>query len=416
MPLFPSRWSAAGVLPAVLVTAVAGVILAFVLVGFLRTTVPAAPPLATPDDRVALLEQRIAELEADAGDIRQLLTLLLLVGGFYTALQGVFNYYSVQNFTKQAESELGRIKEMVSDVQGRFPMFAVIEKRRREAFDDLAATLPNDWRDEGYTALEIETRQRIFSLEAFVGLEFSGTPDRRVAQNLYNLGRFYGSKYVSTPADRRDAFDLDRAEYYLQLALSGAKRPYHILNELGLIYVEFRRRRDETDEERLRRLKIAEGYFERSRKINGRQQRALYNLALVAFHRRDYAAAQPFLEQAVDALTVWEDAPDLDMLCHARYNLACVYCRRAEALHAQHPQDGRVGSLVSAACVQLEKAAEIGAVEERAFIRDDLKSEPDTGDLGFLSLRPEAAARVAGALATFERRWQERGLGTTVQG
>lgn len=403
-----SRWSAATVLPAVLVTAVAAILLAFVLLGAMRTTLPAAPSLATADERIEVLERRIEELESDAEAVRDLLTLLLIIGGFYTALQGVFNYYSVQNFTKQAESELGRIKEMVSDVQGRFPMFAEIERRRREAFDDLAAALPTDWRDQGYLALDIETRQRIFSLESFVALEFSVSPDRRVAQNLYNLGRFYQSKYVSVSEPRRDPFDLDRAEYYLRLAMTGAERPHHVLNELGLIYVEFRKRPNETDEDRLRRFDIAVKYFERSRTINSRQQRALYNLALVEFHRKDFPAAQRLLETAVNTLLIWEDGPDEDMLCHARYNLACTYCRRAEAVHRLNAVDPQVAAMLSAACDQLERAAAIGAIEERAFIRDDLRTGPEGGDLGFILSTTESKARAETALATFERRWAER--------
>jgi tetratricopeptide (TPR) repeat protein len=407
----PSRWSIVlAILPAALIIVASATMLAFVLQVYFRRSEPAAAQKADPTAQVEVLRRQLDELRRDAGATRDLLTLLLVVGGFYTALQGLFNFYSAQNFTRQAESELGRIKEMMVDVQARFPMFGEIEKRRREAFEDLAATLPTDWRERGYLALDIETRQRIFSLESFVALEFSASPGQqdRVAQNLYNLGRFYRSKYVSVPSDQRDPFDLDRAEYYLRLALASAQRPHHVLNELGLIYLEFRKGRSETEEERSRRLSIATSYFDRSRRQNDRQQRALYNLALVEFQRKNYDAAQDLLETAVEKLMIWEDAPDEDMLGHSLYNLACTYSRKAEALHTVNPADPRVDELLRMACSRLMEAAAIGPLEEKAFMHDDLETGPPMGDLGFTQSREPFKTQALQAVKVFEERWAAR--------
>ena len=406
------RWLSllASALPAVLVLAALAIVLLFVTT--LYSVSSEQPATNVTADSV---DQRLVNVEARAKEVRDLLGLLLLIGGFYTALQGLLNFYSAQNFSKQAESELSRIKEMLTQVQEKFPMFADIEQRRREAFEELAASLPVDWRENGYLALPVEKRQRIFSLEAFAALDFLSLPARQgdVGRNLYNLGRFYRFKYVSGPS--QDPFDLDRAEYYFKLALDKGGVAHKSLNELGLIYLEFRKKEGETDAESERRLDEAHNFFERSRRAFDQQQRARYNLAALAHKRRRYESAISWLDEALDR-SVWEDSPDTDMVCHIQYNLACSCSRQAQHLFNKGGNTTRVREASAKACLALEKAADIGATEERTLLLMDTAKgdDPHGGDLWFLlEYSDDTKARVEAAHKRFQQRWLEREAGNT---
>ena len=407
-----SRWLSllASALPATLVLAALAIVLLFV-----NTLYSVGDRQVDPKADAPTVEKRLLEVDARAKEVRDLLGLLLLIGGFYTALQGLLNFYSAQNFSKQAESELSRIKETLTQVQEKFPMFADIEQRRREAFDELAASLPVDWRENGYLALPVEKRQRIFSLEAFAALDFLTLPARQgdVGRNLYNLGRFYRFKYVSGPL--QDPFDIDRAEYYFKLALDKGSVAHKCLNELGLIYLEFRKKEGETDAVREKRLDEAQNMFERSRRAFDQQQRARYNLAALAHKRRNYESAISCLDEALDR-SIWEDSPDIDMVCHIQYNLACSCSRQAQHLFNSGGNTVRVREVSAKACVALEKAAEIGATEERTLLLMDTAKgdDPNGGDLWFLvEYSNETKARVEAAHKRFQQRWLEREAGNT---
>ncbi|MGH9851888.1 MAG: hypothetical protein ACREBD_18785, partial [Blastocatellia bacterium] len=117
---------------------------------------------------------------------------------------------------QRAETAVMKIEELALDVRGRYPMFHRAEQARREAFQSLWPLIENgDWRERLYEQLGVQQRQRLLSVENFIGLEFLESGGN-IAGDLRLMGNFYASKYVSE--GRTNSFDLDRAQYYLELA------------------------------------------------------------------------------------------------------------------------------------------------------------------------------------------------------
>ncbi len=344
--------------------------------------------LATDRDQI---KKDLDVLQAQVTQALRLISVLLAAAGLFTVVQGAFGYFSAQNFVTQAKDSLNEIKGRASEVQRRFPMFSEAERVRREAYDLLARSFERSdtWTagENLYDRTDLMARQQILSLEHFIGLEFLETGERQedVARHFRNLGVFYGHKYVSEKKQARA--DFDRAEYYLRLALEKTRRGFHILNDLGLLYSEFRQPTDPAK---------AEKYFEESRRVNGNQQRALYNLANIAHDRGEYERARRLLEEAKTKPT-WELTPRPETKGEIHYNLACALSRLAETAAAP-------ARLMGEACRELESAARIGATK-REFVTKDL--EPGE-DLCFLKSQPAFAVLVKNALEIFEQAWAQQ--------
>src|SRR5205807_1055050 len=144
-----------------------------------------------------------------------------------------------------------RISEIQKDVELRFPVFSDYEKLRNEAYRELEYSLLGasvsdrpegyDWREDLYETMELPKRQKLLSVERFIGIEFLRRPDDGLSytKNLQRLAYFYISKFKFENAQKLGYLgDLERADYYLNLAYERSSNPFY-LNDLGLLNLEW---------------------------------------------------------------------------------------------------------------------------------------------------------------------------------
>jgi tetratricopeptide (TPR) repeat protein len=321
----------------------------------------------------------VEDLKARIDALKWTLTIILGAAGVFTIVQGASAFFSAQTFVKQADDTLKRVQDLATDAATRYPIFSRAEEARRDAYRDLASIFDDrgiDWRDNLYDQrMTLIQRQRLISVEHFIGLEFLRweQDDQQYAVNLRRLANFYAYKYLS----EKYHSDLERAEYYLELARGVTKDAFYILNDLGMIYVTFRQPRD---------YGKAKEFFLQSHNKQADQQRALYNLAWIAAESEGkFAEAVKLLEVAVHA-TVWERQENPEMTGNLYYNLGCYRAMLAKAAAGQPPEVGYVAASIQA----LAKAAEIGKVKP-ALLTDDMTKV--TGQLYFLANHRDAKVR-----------------------
>ncbi len=276
----------------------------------------------TPPNAAIVNDEAVKDLQRKTDDLRWILTVILGAAGLFTIAQGAAAFFTAQTFVKQADDAIKRVQEVALDAERRYPVFSKAEEARRDAYRALAATFYGDgldWRDTLYDQMQVTDRQRLISVERFIGLEFIGWAenDQEFAVNLRRLANFYASKYVSEGRTYRG--NRERAEYYLQLACKVTNDRFWILNDLGLLFLELYEPKQITE---------ARTLFEKSYAQNPRQQRALYNLAVMATYE-----TPPRWEETVRLLKIalreplWERTETPEMTCNVHYNLACAQGR-----------------------------------------------------------------------------------------
>ncbi len=321
-----------------------------------------------------------SELKDRLDEIKWTLGLIVITAGLFTLAQGVAAGFSAQSFTRQAEDTLTGLKKLESDVHRRYPFFADTEERRSEAYENLtrmlAASSVNDadegfdWRRFSYAIRSLMERQEILSFERLVPYEIASQHESSevYSRQIQRLARFYWSKFVFEHGRGLGYFaDLERAEYLLELALRKASGRISIYNDLGNIRLESARARiavqdwsmyptpqsDQYFGEITEVFKGAIDTFEESIRIQPRQLRARYNLAVL--YAEDLQNRLPdAIEQLEEAVkwTNWETRPVPAFTCTAWFNLGCYYGRLAK----EKPELTFANKCIAA----LEDAAKLG--------------------------------------------------------
>jgi hypothetical protein len=370
------------------------------------------------------LEKRVAMLQA-------LLGWVLAAVGLFTLIQGAFAAFGAYNFVQQAdrimadmkdrqkaaieqlsehsrqmtergEAAVKNIEVLALDVRARYPMFHRAEQARREAFESLRRSIENgDWREGLYEQLGVRERQRLLSVENFVGLEFLESADD-IAGDLRLMGNFYASKYVSE--GRTNPTDLDRAQYYLELALASMGRAFHHLNDYGLLHLEIMKPA---------KPDIAEVQFLESRSKRRQHQRAAYNLASIAHDRgngagqtekaKHYLASHDLLKEAL-GYEAWEFTKSVEREGDIHYNLACSLARLSEC-----GQNGDAQKWLNETLTELEAAARIGTTKPKTLAHD---LNDDKGDLIVISRCPDQSIQteLSRVRSLFEQVWARKGV------
>jgi len=174
------------------------------------------------------------------------------------------------------------------------------------------------------------------------------------------MALLYASKYkYNRSRGGGSVGDVERAEYYLKLASEYLGETYYLLNEIGLIYLEFY---DPTDAEaRKANYSEAERLFRESLRDKKEQQRAHYNLGVLATKRKDWEKATGHYADAL-RFTNWENDRREEMECNVVYNAACAWARIGDA---------------NKVVQYLRKAADFGFVEVKTVDRDYTVQEGD---------------------------------------
>lgn len=332
-----------------------------------KETLPAAAtrdPSSNGGSRSELTDARndkedpVKDLQRKIDELKWILGVILGAAGLFTIAQGAAAFFTAQAFVKQADEAVKRVEEVASDAERRYPVFSKAEEARRDAYRALAATFYgdwSDWRDALYDQMSVYDRQRLFSIERFIGIEFvgwaEGDPD--FSANLRRLANFYASKYVSEGQVHKG--DRERSEYYLGLAGRVTKDQFWILNDLGVLFLELHQPR---------KIPEAKKLFEQSYAQNPRQQRPLYNLAVIATYGKppDWVESARLCETALQE-RLWERTEAPEMTGNVYYNLACARARL-----------NQVDECLNA----LEDAARVGRVKKEAV---DADADQPSGDL-----------------------------------
>jgi len=175
-----------------------------------------------------------------ADDIRTLLVYLLAIGGFITTLQGLFAYFNVQNFTKQADDAMNKgretleklerqgseammrlevirssaadtehkAQEMLQSIEAQMPVFTQMDRVINAAVEQLQHLFSEpDTLTDLYDTILPADRQRITYYERSVaGLEFAELPQLKTKlANIYRgLAVFYAWKCFRDLAQLKD--------------------------------------------------------------------------------------------------------------------------------------------------------------------------------------------------------------------
>jgi tetratricopeptide (TPR) repeat protein len=174
------------------------------------------------------------------------------------------------------------------------------------------------------------------------------------------MALLYGSKYkYNRSLGGGSTGDVERAEYYLALASDYLGETYYLLNEIGLLYLEFYDPRDPETQKAY--YCEAERLFRKSVLNKNDQQRAHYNLGVLAAKRNEWGKAAGHYADALQ-FPNWEEGRRPEMECNVVYNAACVWARLCQVDKVLH---------------YLNKTAELGYVRVRTVNRDYTEREGD---------------------------------------
>lgn len=317
------------------------------------------------------------DLKVRLDELRWSLQMLILAAGLFAVAQGAAAFFNAQSFSKQAEDAIKRVQEQAREAEARYPVFARTETVRHEAYASLADIFADpfflDWRESAYVRLGIERRQKLLSVERFIGIELVRHPGgpAEYVRDLRRLANFYASKH-SYEAARGGAqwVDLERSEYYLLLALREAgEESYQLLTDLGVLYMEYYKPR---------RLAEAIKKFEDSARKKREQQRAPYNLGVAAGYENRWADALRHYEDARRYLN-WEVRPLDEMRCMVHYNHACACARRS------YEDTANVDYWVAECLTSIQATARLGFMSD-PVLTDDLT----TKDFSLLDAKTKA--------------------------
>jgi tetratricopeptide (TPR) repeat protein len=305
------------------------------------TGVPLTGNLQDAKDLIGLYEKHADSLE-------KLLSFLLALTALYGIALGLNAYQQAKESAEktkqimdQAERSVGEMrirldamrqeaKQEVNDflmkMHSTFPVFGDMDNSIRNIMFRVMRLLPIlDWSEESFKRLTEQEKQEILFYEKTVASfeYFELGPMRQTASEIYHgLGNFYGLKFLT---GGRSPDDWQRAAFYLERAIKQDGHNIGALNDRGMLELSY----DESRKEVKFDLERAKEYFERSRLINGNQQRALYNLAWLLSAKKDYQGAADILTEALTK-DRWQGKPNSSRRKNVLYNRACAWCRLAE--------------------------------------------------------------------------------------
>jgi tetratricopeptide (TPR) repeat protein len=347
---------------------------------------------------------KVELLNKRAEDVRNLLVYLLAIAGFVTAAQGLFAYFNVQNFTKQADAAVTDLEEIrksaeeaesqgqerLRQIQLKAPVFAQMDCVIEDAVKKLALLFQDpDGLVDLYDKIGHIDRQRIMYYETSVaGLESVELARFKPAlASIYRgLCVFYAAKYFSQRQAAKNAArpepvsdDLHRARMYAELAREQNLNVFCIENDLGWV------------ESKEGQLAVAEEHFNRSLALHPTQQRAGTNLGIVYIKQKKYGDAVLVLRRAL-AARYWEVTKET-LRSRPCYNLACALTRVAEIDVAKRAE------LLDEACCLLEEAINYDTTGMQSSFQDDTA---EAGDLGLLQNSAAHEQRMAALAIKYE--------------
>ena len=359
---------------------------------------------ADPSSQIDALTKAKEAFKDRLDSAEWVLSIVMAAIALLTVAQGLFAFFSAQNYVSQADQAIDRagkavttaeaaekdvirrFEELAARIQSRFPMLADTESARAESFAKLGKLIsPLTNADENlYAKADSLTRQEVFAIEGFSAVQFLTAADRgnELVANLRLLGRFYAGKFLSEGQVFQP--DFDRSHYYFVLAEQKSHRSYFVLNDLGWLFTSVARPPD---------WDKGSALFEESLRSKPDQQRALYNLGS-NWERGKQATVKQAREYLLKAKRQpnWETGPNPAMASHIDYNLACV----CDAMANMETDPVLKSNLLDECCDYLDQAAAPGT-QQRDLLDGDLRA----GDLVTLAGSQPHAHRLRGIRAKY---------------
>jgi tetratricopeptide (TPR) repeat protein len=350
------------------------------------TGAPASSDVELVSARLAQYRAEAAQYKGEADALRSLIMLLIGLGSLYAIALGVAQYVNAEQTAKRADQSINdaitrseksadRVAAMQAEIVRNYPMLhglagaltrIVAELNRRladtEELDIVGA----------YKRLSTDDHFRILMLERLLPLydHFVG-PDADLSEMFRGVGRFYIGQHLDSSASQGvNVNAAAHARFYLERAIGFSEGNFAALNDLGFVLEEIG---DIAEAERL---------YQRSLLQQPRQQRARYNLALLAYARKDFETG---VNLVTEALTYenWQRAPSGRRVGDLYYNRACFRSRRGAETGQDHYADSAVQDLRDTSRFLTDE------------IRTNFSRDVGTGDLEWLNrVRPDQISEV----------------------
>jgi hypothetical protein len=286
------------------------------------------PAAVAESSDASALQQKVEIYNRRVNDLQLLVILLLGVCGLYTIVFVLAAHFSSLSFGRHADRAVAQIKDQLGLAMGdlrelkedtraeldRMPREVSAEASPPNLQPNLAELEKRLASLAGQRLGEDEMQELVHAETAAPAIELLASPGS--ASTLAGIYRSLGVLYASR--------DSARARFYLQRAIALAPGNFEVENELGMLALQ--RRPPAINE--------ARHHFEASLRVEPKQQRARYGVALA--DRAEYrpeAAERGFTEAL--AHENWETAPDPERRAYIHYDLACLLAARAAADPAQ---------------------------------------------------------------------------------
>jgi len=308
------------------------------------------------------VKDKLDSYKVQVDDLQRLVSLLVAFSSLYALVLGAASYLSAQGLLKQSEDNANKIEKLREDLEKNFLFFRRMGDRMNAMKDRLENLMPDsDERDDYYDRLGALDQQQLKAFEQsavawLYFLDFSGSSP--IASGIYrNLGKYYGGRRkhekedlqaeinaanllpVNNPArnidvserNREIQFLADRAHFFFSSAIQVNSDDFIAFNDFGYLTQDL-----EGD------LSVAaENLYLASKRLQPKQQRAYYNLAIIEFRRGHYKEAEELSTRAL-SYPDWQIRPSVERADDVRYNRACYRSHLGEQFpnEAQKWADG----------------------------------------------------------------------------
>jgi hypothetical protein len=333
----------------------------------------------------------------EAEDLQRLVSLLVAFSSLYALVLGVSSYISAQGLLERSRENAEQIERQRKQIEESFPFFKKMGKRMNEVKENLERLMPDsDVRDDYYDRLDPCERQNIEMVEqsAISWLYFLDFDDAaELASEIFrNLGKYYSAKYkrqsdalkhdieeslapqTSAVASCIDAKERERrltmlgerAGFFLKSSIEKNRKNFLAYNDLAYLTQDI-----EGDGSI-----AAEELYRRSIRLESKQQRAYYDLAIILSFQKKYSESESLSTKALEYIN-WQAQPNSDRGKDIVYNRACYRDRIA-----REAKDAERIKWLALAEADLVKACGIKDLRRLKLLNQDCVPE---GDLGIIS-------------------------------
>jgi preprotein translocase subunit SecG len=296
------------------------------------------------------VKDKLDAYKVQVDDLQRLVSLLIAFSSLYALVLGASAYLSSQGLLDQSKENAKKIDTLRSDLEKSFPFFKRMGDHLLAVAKKLEELMPDsDERDDYYDRLSPTDHQELAGLEqgAIAFLYFLDfTEVSHTASDIYRqLGKYCGAAFAErkkqlekelaetrkAPADPEVRIDVpqrrreiewlrDRARFLLYNATRTNPDSFLAFNDLAFLIQDIEGATSAT----------AADFYRTSLRLQPKQQRAYYNLAIIEFTLGSPQSAEELSTKAL-ANPNWQVRPNPSRCDDVYYNRACYRSRLGES-------------------------------------------------------------------------------------